>query len=96
MVNKYAADMMAQKYKRAVMMVITILSECDIESIFVSICSIRFGFRLNNGIAAGGLAGASGFLAVFMMGSEQRFLAIFTAPRQRRKIFRLCLGRADL
>ena len=50
--------MMAQKYKNAVMMVITILSECDIESILVSICSIRFGFRLNNEVATGGLAGA--------------------------------------
>ena len=40
--------MIAQKYKNAVMKVITILSECDMESILVSICSIRFGFRLNN------------------------------------------------
>lgn len=45
--------MMAQKYKNAVMKVITILSECDMESISVSICSIRFGFRLNNRLAAG-------------------------------------------
>jgi len=43
-VNKYAADMIAQKYKKAVIKVITILSECRILSIFVSICSIRFGF----------------------------------------------------
>ena len=44
-VNKYAADRMAQKYKKAVMKVITILSECRIVSILeVSICSIRFGF----------------------------------------------------
>ena len=45
---------MAQKYKKAVMKVITILSECRIVSILVSICSIRFGFGLNNRVPAGG------------------------------------------
>jgi hypothetical protein len=50
--------MIAQKYKNAVMKVITILSECVLVSILVSICSIRFGFRLNNGLSAGRLSGA--------------------------------------
>ena len=55
MVNKYAADMIAQKYKKAVMKVITILSVSWIASILESICSIRFGFWLNNRIISGGL-----------------------------------------
>jgi hypothetical protein len=54
MVNKYAADMIAQKYKKAVMKVITILSVCCTVSILESICSIRFGFWLNNRIHPGG------------------------------------------
>lgn len=32
---------MAQKYRKAVIKVMTILSECDMESIFESICSIQ-------------------------------------------------------
>ena len=99
MVNKYAADMMAQKYRKAVMKVITILSECRIVSILeVSICSIRFGFWVKqSGDLPGGLAGA------FNKGSEQRFsrvgidnrhvfLAIFTdSPCRRRADPRSCM-----
>jgi hypothetical protein len=47
--------MIAQKYKKAVMKVITILSECRIVSILVSICSIRFGFWVKqSGTCPGG------------------------------------------
>ena len=46
-VNRYAKERMAQKYRKAVMNVITVLSDTEIRILNLCICSIQIGFRVS-------------------------------------------------
>lgn len=48
MVKRYANERIAQKYRNAVMNVMTVLSETEIRNLNLCNCSIQIGFRVNN------------------------------------------------
>lgn len=50
MVKRYAKERIAQKYRNAVMNVITVLSDTEIRNLNLCICSIRLDFGLIIGL----------------------------------------------